>query len=59
MEKKKEKKKKKKRCTSPSKPSSLICVIRRLVSGGKVLLKQVAEDVSGATKIIHNLKDNN
>jgi len=50
--------KKKKRCTSPSKPCSLNCVIRRLVPGGRVLLKQVAEDASGVTKIIHNLKDN-
>jgi hypothetical protein len=48
----------KKRCTSPSKLCSLNYVIRRLVLGGKVLLKQVAEDVSGVTKIIHNLKDN-
>jgi hypothetical protein len=47
----------KKRFTSPSKLCSLNCVIRRLVLGGKVLLKQVAEDVSGVTKIIHNLKD--
>lgn len=48
----------KKRCTLPSKPCSLNCVIRRLVPGGKALLKQVVEDVSGVTKRIHNLKDN-
>lgn len=48
----------KKRYTSPSKPCSLNCVIRRLVPGGKVLLKQIVENVSGVTKIIHNLKDN-
>jgi hypothetical protein len=43
----------KERCISTSKPCALNCVIRRLVPGGKVLLKQVAEDVSGVTKIIH------
>jgi len=36
----------------------LLTVLSRLVPGGKVLLKQVVEDVSGVTKIIHNLKDN-
>jgi uncharacterized membrane protein YjjP (DUF1212 family) len=29
-----------------------------MVPGGKVLSKQVVEDVSGVTKTIHNLKDN-
>lgn len=48
----------KKRCTSPSKLCSLNCVTRRLVPGDKALPKQVAEDVSGVTKTIHNLKDN-